>query len=82
MCHELSHKRLLQSTGDPSLIFRSIPDIFEILSGTCVDDLLQAATSHEHHAMQTRLQPRLDVYVNKPQNLVFIGIESDRRSNR
>ena len=77
MCHHLSHQRMWQSTGDSSLFFRGIANRLVIFSGTYVDDLLQAASPEERHAIQTHLQQTLDISIDEYQNIVFTEIECD-----
>lgn len=66
-----------QSTGDVALFFRKIADGLVALSGTYVDDTLQAGPEDIKIEIQNQIRKHFDAKINDTTQFIYSGILCD-----
>lgn len=69
--------RMQQSTGDFALFFRRIANQLVALSGTYVDDVIQASTKVQKAEIKRQLQDKFDITMTDATEFVYTGIMCD-----
>lgn len=80
-CH-ISRLRMKQSTGDFALLFRRIADKLVGLSGSYVDDILQAGTTQEKKRIIMEMERKFDIKQPEQDNFEYTGIQCDTSNPR
>ena len=70
-----------QSTGDFALFFRRVADKLVALSGTYVDDVIQASSRDMKTEIQRQLKERFDITSSDAAEFVYTGILCDVSKN-